>query len=163
MDSDRQKTFFKLLVLGICFLIFGSVLNTYAATEFWLSNLEKVQFDSRQHEVMVMSFFFVGCQPCYKEIPLLYQWMSEHYPTVPLLFIDSWEEDSEAQIKNFIGALGVPHKYFYHDVLGKVGHKFFGKDFVAPTIFVIREHQVVFKAHELNEDNFIKIKKFLPN
>lgn len=57
------------------------------APSFWISNLEGKRFDSRRvgDEPFVLSFFFVNCQPCIREMPLLNSLMDERFPKVPLL------------------------------------------------------------------------------
>ena len=70
--------------------------------KFWVKSLEGKRFSSKkQKSPYVISFFFVHCVPCIKEIPLLHKFMSTNYPDVPLLFIDPIKEDSKNDIKNF--------------------------------------------------------------
>ena len=66
--------FVKLLVFLLVFL--GAVETPFGkdAPSFWIKNLERQRFDSRkQDQPYVLSFFFVGCVPCIKEIPALYK------------------------------------------------------------------------------------------
>ena len=74
---------------------------------------------------MSLSFFFVNCVPCIKEIPELYKFMNTNYPHVPLLFIDPIKEDSKKDIQRFSEKLKVPLSYFYKDSFGSISKKFF--------------------------------------
>ena len=57
--------------------------------KFWIRSLEGKRFNSnKEKSPYVLSFFFVNCVPCIKEIPELYKFMSTNYPNLPLLFID---------------------------------------------------------------------------
>ena len=77
--------------------------------KFWIRNLEGKRFDSKKvKSAYVVSFFFVHCPPCIKEIPLLHKFMSTNYPNVPLLFIDPIKEDSKKDIEKFSEKLNVP-------------------------------------------------------
>ena len=56
--------------------------------KFWVKSLEGKRFSSKKiKSPYVISFFFVHCVPCIKEIPLLHKFMSTNYPDAPLLFI----------------------------------------------------------------------------
>ena len=81
--------FVKLLVFLLVFL--GAVETPFGkdVPSFWIRNLEGKRFDSRQQDQpYVLSFFFVGCVPCIKEIPALYKLMKSEFPETPLLFIE---------------------------------------------------------------------------
>ena len=66
---------------------------------FWIRNLEGDRFDTRRHKgAYVLSFFFVNCVPCIKEIPELHAMMSKEFPGSKLLFIDPVEDDSKREI-----------------------------------------------------------------
>ena len=89
--------------------------------KFWIRNLEAQRFSSKKQKTpFVISFFFVHCVPCIKEIPELHKFMSTNYPDVPLLFIDPIKEDSKKDILNFAEKLHVPHSYFYKDSFGSI-------------------------------------------
>ena len=85
--------------------------------KFWIRSLEGKRFDSRKEKSQyVISFFFVHCPPCIKEIPLLHKFMSTNFPHVPLLFIDPIKEDSKKDIQRFSEKLKVPSSFFYKDL-----------------------------------------------
>ena len=87
--------------------------------KFWIRSLEGKRFDSRKEKSpYVISFFFVNCIPCIKEIPELYKFMSTNYPNVPLLFIDPIKDDSKKDIQRFSEKLKVPLSHFYKDSFG---------------------------------------------
>ena len=78
-------------IVFILFTFLFSVESSFAETppKFWIKNLEGKRFNSKkQKSPYVISFFFVHCVPCIKEIPLLHKFMSTNFPDVPLLFID---------------------------------------------------------------------------
>ena len=94
--------------------------------KFWIRSLEGKRFDSRKEKSQyVISFFFVHCPPCIKEIPLLHKFMSTNFPHVPLLFIDPIKEDSKKDIQRFSEKLKVSLSYFYKDSFGSISKKFF--------------------------------------
>jgi len=71
--------------------------------EFWIKNMEGKRFrSSKQNSPYVISFFFVNCPPCKKEIPMLHQFMSTNYPGIPVLFIDPIKSDSKKDIKKWL-------------------------------------------------------------
>ncbi len=118
------------------------------APRFFLSNFEGKRFDSRKHMgPYVVSFFFVNCPPCVKEMPELQELMEQHLPGVPLLFIDPLKEDTRESIKEFVRKLNVSLAYVYHDAFGRVGKKFNGgktfREF--PTIIAVQDNSVVFR------------------
>ena len=107
--------------------------------KFWIRSLEGKRFDSRKEKSpYVISFFFVHCPPCIKEIPLLHKFMSTNFPHVPLLFIDPIKEDSKKDIQRFSEKLKVPLSYFYKDSFGSISKKFFKGKMSFPTIVGIR-------------------------
>ena len=62
------------------------------APRFFLSNFEGKRFDSRKHKgPYVVSFFFVNCPPCIKEMPELQHLMETELPNAP-----PWAGVSEA-------------------------------------------------------------------
>ena len=94
-----------------CFVflcVFVLVLGSHKPVEakkvpnFWIRNLEGDRFDTRRHKgPYVLSFFFVNCVPCIKEIPELHAMMSKEFPGSKLLFIDPVEDDSKREIAEF--------------------------------------------------------------
>ena len=64
------------IMLFLPIFLFLSVESTLAQTppKFWIRSLEGKRFDSRKEKSpLVISFFFVNCVPCIKEIPDLYK------------------------------------------------------------------------------------------
>jgi thiol-disulfide isomerase/thioredoxin len=59
---------------------------------FRIRNLSGELFDSRKHQgkPLVLSFFFIRCPPCRKEMPALYKFMSQEGLLEELLFVDSF-------------------------------------------------------------------------
>jgi thiol-disulfide isomerase/thioredoxin len=126
--------------------------------KFWLKNLEGKRFNSKkQKSAYVISFFFVNCVPCIKEIPVLHKFMSTNYPDVPLLFIDPIKKDSKNDIKKFSKQLGVPLSYFYKDSFGSISKKFFKGKMAFPTIIGIRKNEYIFRYNEIDEVQLEKI------
>ena len=125
------------------------------APSFWISNLEGQRFDSRRVEdqPFVLSFFFVNCQPCIREMPLLNSLMDERFPKVPLLFIDPLREDDRATVRAFANRLGVPEARVYRDRSGMIARKFFkGGKTVFPTIIGIYDSEEIFRYTGLEEE-----------
>jgi thiol-disulfide isomerase/thioredoxin len=134
------------------------------APQFWIRNLEGQRFDSRKvgDEPIVVSFFFVHCVPCLKEIPELHAFISEELPEVHLLFIDPIKEDSKQDMIGFAERLGVPQKFFYKDSLGIVSRKFFrGVQQAFPTIVGLKGRQELFRLSGLPEGALAEVQKRL--
>ena len=131
------------------------------APKFWISNLNGKQFKSKkQKQPTVISFFFVDCVPCKREIPQLHELFTTEYPKINLLFMDPLAEDSSENIKTFAKSLNVPTKYFYHDALGNIAKKFKIKN-VFPTIVGVKDRQIVFRLNDLSDESLQRIKKHL--
>jgi len=132
------------------------------APDFFVSNIEGKSFvSSKQQEIFIVSFFFVGCKPCIKEIPELYRLINSEFPDIPLLFIDPLKEDTRKQIARFAEYLGVPKKYFYRDPLGKIIKKFTKGKIVFPSIYGIKQQKILFCYHELNQKSIKQIRKII--
>ena len=133
------------------------------APPFWISNLEGRRFDSREHEgPIVLSFFFVNCPPCIKEIPQLHAIMARDFPDAALLFIDPLgKEDTPQDIKAFAERLEVPLRYFYYDPLGRLAEKFYADRFIFPTIVGIVDGRTAFRVHDLSEPSVETIRAAL--
>lgn len=130
--------------------------------KFWVKSIEGKRFSSKkQKSPYVISFFFVHCVPCIKEIPLLHKFMSTNYPDVPLLFIDPIKEDSKNDIKNFSKQLNVPLSYFYKDSFGSISKKFFKGKMAFPTIIGIRKNEYIFRLNGIDETKLDKIKSLM--
>ena len=130
--------------------------------KFWIRSLEGKRFDSRKEKSpYVISFFFVHCPPCIKEIPLLYKFMSTNYPNVPLLFIDPIKDDSKKDIQRFSEKLNVPSSYFYKDSFGTISKKFFKDKISFPTIVGIRGNEYLFRYNVINKTQLDEIKLLL--
>jgi len=130
--------------------------------KFWIRSLEGKRFDSRKEKSpYVISFFFVHCPPCIKEIPLLHKFMSTNFPHVPLLFIDPIKEDSKKDIQKFSEKLKVPKSYFYKDSFGSISKKFFKGKMSFPTIVGIRGNEYLFRFKEIDQTQLDEIKSLL--
>ena len=155
----------KLITLAFLLLTFLLPVESVIAKpppKFWLKNLEGKRFNSKkQKSAFVVSFFFVNCVPCIKEIPLLYKFMSTDYPDVPLLFIDPIKQDSKKNIKNFAKKLNVPLSYFYKDSFGSISKKFFKKKMAFPTIVGIEGKRYIFRYNGIDEEIIAEIKRLL--
>jgi len=130
--------------------------------KFWIRSLEGKRFDSKKEKsAYVVSFFFVHCPPCIKEIPLLHKFMSTNYPNVPLLFIDPIKEDSKKDIEKFSEKLKVPLSYFYKDSFGSISKKFFKGKMAFPTIVGIEGKRYIFRYNGIDEETISEIKTLL--
>ena len=155
----------KLITLAFLLLTFLLPVESVIAKpppKFWLKNLEGKRFNSKkQKSAFVVSFFFVNCVPCIKEIPLLYKFISTEFPEVPLLFIDPIKQDSKKNIKNFAKKLNVPLSYFYKDSFGSISKKFFKGKMAFPTIIGIRGNEYLFRFNGIDKTKLDKIKSLL--
>ena len=155
----------KLITLAFLLLTFLLPVESVIAKpppKFWLKNLEGKRFNSKkQKSAFVVSFFFVNCVPCIKEIPLLYKFISTEFPEVPLLFIDPIKQDSKKNIKNFAKKLNVPLSYFYKDSFGSISKKFFKKKMAFPTIVGIEGKRYIFRYNGIDEETIAEIKSLL--
>ena len=133
-----------------------------APPKFWIMNLEGNRFHSKkQKSPYVLSFFFVNCVPCIKEIPQLHKFMSINFPNVPLLFIDPIREDSKKDIQKFSEKLKVPQSFFYSDTFGSISRKFFKDKMSFPTIIGIGESEYLFRFNGIDKNILNKIKSLL--
>ena len=130
--------------------------------KFWIRSLEGKRFDSKKEKSpYVISFFFVHCPPCIKEIPLLHKFMSTNFPHVPLLFIDPIKEDSKKDIQRFSEKLKVPKSFFYKDSFGSISKKFFKGTMSFPTIVGIRGNEYLFRFKGIDQTQLDEIKSLL--
>ena len=130
--------------------------------KFWIRSLEGKRFDSKKEKSpYVISFFFVHCPPCIKEIPLLHKFMSTNFPHVPLLFIDPIKEDSKKDIQKFSERLKVPKSFFYKDSFGSISKKFFKGKMSFPTIVGIRGNEYLFRFKGIDQTQLDEIKSLL--
>ena len=141
------------LLLILLFLI--PIDSIYAETppEFWIKSIEGKRFrSSKQNSPYVISFFFVNCPPCEIEIPMLHQFMSTNYPSIPVLFIDPIKSDSKKDIKKFSKTLKVPLSLFYKDSFGSISKKFFNKgEMYFPTIVGIKGNKYLFRYSKIDK------------
>ena len=138
--------------------------STFGQTppKFWIRSLEGKRFNSKKvTSPYVLSFFFVNCVPCIKEIPELYKFMSTNYPNVPLLFIDPIKDDSKKDIQRFSEKLNVPSSYFYKDSFGTISKKFFKGTMSFPTIMGISGNEYLFRFNGIDKTKLDKIKSLL--
>ena len=154
----------KITVILFLLVFLSPLDSTFAQTpsKFWIRSLEGKRFDSRKEKSpYVISFFFVNCLPCIKEIPELYKFMNTNYPNVPLLFIDPIKEDSKKDIQRFSEKLKVPSSYFYKDSLGTISKKFFKGTMSFPTIIGISGNEYLFRFNGIDESQLDKLKSIL--
>ena len=154
----------KIIVILFLIVFLSPIESTFGQTppKFWVKSLEGKRFNSKkQKSPYVISFFFVHCVPCIKEIPLLHKFMSTNFPDVPLLFIDPIKEDSKNDIKNFSKQLNVPLSYFYKDSFGSISKKFFKGKMAFPTIIGIRGNEYLFRFNGIDETILDEIKTLL--
>ena len=139
-------------LLLLLFLIPVDSIYAEQPPEFWIKSMEGGRFrSSKQNSPYVISFFFVNCLPCIKEIPLLHQFMSTNYPSIPLLFIDPIKSDSKKDIKKFSKTLKVPLSNFYKDSFGSISRKFFKKGkMYFPTIVGIKGKKYLFRYSKID-------------
>ena len=140
-------------LLLLLFLIPVDSIYAEQSPEFWLKSMEGKRFrSSKQNSPYVISFFFVNCLPCIKEIPMLHQFMSTNYPSIPVLFIDPIKSDSKKDIKKFSKTLKVPLSNFYKDSFGSISKKFFKKgEMYFPTIVGIKGKKYLFRYSKIDK------------
>ena len=151
----------KFIVILFLLVFLSPIESTFGQTpsKFWIRSLEGKRFDSRKEKSpYVISFFFVHCPPCIKEIPLLHKFMSTNFPHVPLLFIDPIKEDSKKDIQRFSEKLKVPLSYFYKDSFGSISKKFFKGTMSFPTIMGISGNEYLFRFNGIDKTKLDKIK-----
>ncbi len=156
------KTIFKTtaatILVGIALTLTPSPSAAEKAPRFWISNLENKRFISKRHKGgIIISFFFVDCIPCKKEVPRLYKLVTDEKPDVKLMFIDSEKNDTKARIREFATRKQVPLSYFYHDSMGRLAKKFFGKKMKYPAIVGIKNGEIQFKLFKLGQAEEKKI------
>ena len=154
----------KIIVILFLIVFLSPIESTFGQTppKFWIRSLEGKRFDSRKEKLpYVLSFFFVHCVPCIKEIPELYKFMSTNYPNVPLLFIDPIKDDSKKDIQRFSEKLKVPLSYFYKDSFGSISKKFFKGTMSFPTIMGISGNEYLFRFNGIDKTKLDKIKSLL--
>ena len=151
----------KFIIILFLLVFLSPIESTFAQTppKFWIRSLEGKRFDSRKEKSpYVISFFFVNCVPCIKEIPDLYKFMNSNFPKIPLLFIDPIKEDSKKDIQRFSEKLKVPLSYFYKDSLGTISKKFFKGKMSFPTIVGIKGKEYLFRLNGIDHTKLEKIK-----
>ena len=154
----------KITVILFLIVFLSPIEFTFGQTppKFWIRSLEGKRFNSnKEKSPYVLSFFFVNCLPCIKEIPLLHKFMTTNYPNVPLLFIDPIKEDSKKDIQRFSEKLDVPLSFFYKDSFGSVSKKFFKGRMSFPTIIGISGGEYLFRFNGIDETQLDEIKSLL--
>ena len=154
----------KFTVILFLLVFLSPIESTFGQTppKFWIRSLEGKRFDSRKEKSpYVISFFFVHCVPCIKEIPELYKFMNANFPNVLLLFIDPIKEDSKKDIQRFSEKLKVPLSYFYKDSFGTISKKFFKGTMSFPTIVGINGNEYLFRFNGIDETILEEIKLLL--
>ena len=152
-------------LLTLTFILgYQTPLEAKKSPNFWIRNLEGDRFDTRRHKgAYVISFFFVNCVPCIKEIPELHSLVTKEFPNTKLLFIDPVDEDTENDIRDFAKKLEIPHEYFYRDSFGSVSKKFFRGKFAFPTIVGVAKRKLIFRHSGIDEKIKEDIQKKLMN
>ena len=154
----------KITVILFLIVFLSPIESTFGQTppKFWIRSLEGKRFNSKKEtSPYVISFFFVHCVPCIKEIPLLHKFMSTNYPNLPLLFIDPIKDDSKKDIQRFSEKLNVPSSYFYKDSFGTISKKFFKGTMSFPTIMGISGNEYLFRFNGIDETILDEIKLLL--
>ena len=154
----------KITVILFLIVFLSPIESTFGQTppKFWIRSLEGKRFNSnKEKSPYVLSFFFINCLPCIKEIPLLHKFMTTNYPNVPLLFIDPIKEDSKKDIQRFSEKLDVPLSFFYKDSFGSVSKKFFKGRMSFPTIIGISGGEYLFRFNGIDETQLDEIKSLL--
>ena len=154
----------KFTVILFLIVFLSPIESTFGQTppKFWIRSLEGKRFNSKKEtSPYVISFFFVHCVPCIKEIPELYKFVSTNYPNVPLLFIDPIKDDSKKDIQRFSEKLNVPSSYFYKDSFGTISKKFFKGTMSFPTIMGISGNEYLFRFNGIDKTKLDKIKSLL--
>ena len=151
------------LLLILLFLIPIDSIYAEPPPEFWIKNIEGKRFrSSKQNSPYVISFFFVNCPPCKKEIPMLHQFMSTNYPSIPVLFMDPIKSDSKKDIKKFAKTWKVPLSLFYKDSFGSISKKFFNKgEMYFPTIVGIKGNKYLFRYSKIDKKILNEMKSLL--
>ncbi|MBF0289635.1 MAG: redoxin domain-containing protein [SAR324 cluster bacterium] len=161
---QRGKIVWIVLLLGIM-----GVTEVYAGEKiprFYISNMavDSKRFSNKKAKnSYVISFFFVGCKPCIKEMPELYKLITTEFPATTLLFIDPIAEDSENKIRRFVEDLHIPLDYVYRDGLGRIGKKFFKGEMRFPTVIGAQKRTELFRHSELDEKAVENIRNVLKN
>ncbi len=152
-----------ILFVMLTALLCGAELQAKTLPDFWIRNLAGKRFDTRKQakKTYVISFFYVNCIPCIKEIPQLYKLISEEFPKVPLLFIDPIREDGRKDIRRFAKKLKVPESYFYKDSFGSVSKNFFAGQFAFPTIIGVRNDKQRFRYSGITPEIIEEIREKL--
>ena len=154
----------KITVILFLIVFLSPIESTFGQTppKFWIRSLEGKRFNSnKEKSPYVLSFLFVNCLPCIKEIQLLHKFMTTNYQNVHLLFIDPIKEDSKKDIQRFSEKLKVPSSYFYKDSFGTISKKFFKGTMSFPTIVGIKENEYLFRFNGIDETILEKIKLLL--
>jgi len=162
-----MKRTFRLCLIFLSFFFFGLFASESFAQKtptFWISNLEGKRFDSRKQQEIpfIISFFFVDCIPCRKEIPQLHKLITTEFPDAPLLFIDPVSDDSRSYIREFADSLNIPQSFFYKDSLGNISSRFFEEGQMAfPTIVAVKNNRFLFRYSGLSEQIIEEIRQQL--
>ena len=154
----------KITVILFLLVFLSPIESSFGQTppKFWIRSLEGKRFDSRKEKSpYVVSFFFVNCVPCIKEIPELYKFMNINFPNVPLLFIDPIKEDSKKDIQRFSEKLKVPLSHFYKDSFGSISKKFFKGKMSFPSIVGIKVDEYLFRFKGIDQTQLDEIKLLL--
>lgn len=169
LGKAGMNTWWKLgLAVPVLGLLFGLLAAPQPASaqkkapRFFVANMDGERFYSRkQKKPFIISFFFVDCVPCKKEIPQLHKLMTTEYKENGLLFIDPIGDDSPEYILDFAAQLGVPGSFFYRDPLARLAKKFFKGQLVFPTIVGIKKGKIVMRVLDLSPKSVELLRKTL--
>jgi thiol-disulfide isomerase/thioredoxin len=152
-----SKIFITGLLFCVTILFLPSLLCAEQAPKFFLSNLDGARFYSKKNPNIIISFFFIDCVPCRKEIPLLYKLINQETLDTSLLFVDPLKDDTSHGIKALAQKLKVPTTFFYRDALGIMAEKYFKGTPVFPLIVGIKNRSIIFRLHDLKKSSRKKI------
>ena len=157
-----RKSHLLILCIGILLAAAPALALADAGDPFRLRSISGKRFDSRKHPgPIVISFFFVDCLPCIKEVPQLHALIGEQYPQAALLFVDPIADDNKADIEDFADRLEVPPGFFYRDPLGRFAKRYFKGKFIFPTIVGFRDGKYLFRVRDLSPESLEKIRQGL--
>ncbi|MBU2645366.1 TlpA family protein disulfide reductase [bacterium] len=155
-----SRAFTAAILLMAIFLI-PAAASAEKAPRFWISSLDGDRFISQSHQGgIIISFFYVDCAPCKIEVPELYRLVQEKngLKDVKLLFVDPLKNDSKEAIREFAARRDVPVQFFYHDSFGRLAKKFFGNKIVYPAIVGIKDGEIRFRVHQLDDETAATIR-----
>jgi thiol-disulfide isomerase/thioredoxin len=168
---------FTLFILFCLTIPAESEVQKIKSPKFKIANLEHKLFKSSKNNnrVIVISFFYTRCTPCFYEMPALLNLAEKKGKRISLLFIDPYVEelgviespDDIDGIRRFAKKINVPFRYIYFDAMGRIAKKFsdLGVFHIAkmnntvivfPTIVVIDKQGYIIKVYEGSKKGFLE-------